>query len=75
MKNIYLIKDLSIVSGISIYTIKYYIKLGLIKECARSFGTNYRYFDDDAVETLKKIREYRRLNYPLKTIREKLKAA
>ena len=31
MKKIYLIKDLTRLSGHSIYTVKYYLNLGLIK--------------------------------------------
>ena len=59
-KNIYLIKDLSHLSGLSVYTIKYYLKLGLVKEIARSQETNFRYFDDSTVEELKKIIAFRR---------------
>ena len=59
MKKIYLIKDLSRLTGQSIYTIKYYAKLGLIKEVGRSPETNFRYFDDTTVERLRKIRQLR----------------
>jgi len=49
-RNVYLIKDLAQLSGYSIYTLKYYSKLGLIKEVGRSFGTNFRYFDDTTIK-------------------------
>ena len=69
-KNIYLIKDLSRLSGLSVYTIKYYLKLGLIKEIARSEGTNFRYFDDSTVEELKKIIGLRRDKVSLSKIKD-----
>ncbi len=72
-KNIYLIKDLSRLSGLSVYTIKYYLKLGLIKEIARSPETNFRYFDDSTVEELKKIIGFRREKVSLKKIEHILK--
>ena len=72
MKNIYLIKDLASISGQSIYTIKYYSKLGLIKEIGRSPQTNFRYFDDTTVERLKKIRQRRLENKSIKDIKKML---
>ena len=56
MKNIYLLKDLAIRTGLSIYTIKYYLNLGLIKEIGRSPDTNFRYFDDSTVKRLLAVR-------------------
>jgi len=70
--NIYLIKDLARLTGHSIYTLKYYLKIGLIKEKGRSLETRYRYFDDSTVETLKKIRCLRREKRPIKEIRDEL---
>ncbi|MDD3906282.1 MAG: MerR family transcriptional regulator [Candidatus Omnitrophica bacterium] len=72
-KNIYLIKDLSSLSGLSVYTIKYYLKLGLIKEISRSEGTNFRYFDDSTLEELKKIIELRHQKVSLKKIENIIK--
>ena len=69
-KNIYLIKDLSRLSGLSVYTIKYYLKLGLVKEIARSQETNFRYFDDSTVEELKKIIALRREKISLAKIKD-----
>ena len=54
--NVYLIKDLSRLSGQSIHTIKFYIKLGLIKEAGRSPETRFRYFDDSTLEALAAVR-------------------
>jgi len=67
---VYLLKDLSQLSGLSIDTIKYYLKIGLIKEVERSPGTNFRYFDDSTIQRLAQIREMRRSNTSLNKIKE-----
>jgi len=58
--NIYLLKDVARRSGLSVYTVKYYLKLGLIKEIGRSPETGFRYFDDSTVRRLEQIRSHRR---------------
>ncbi len=58
--NIYLLKDVARRSGLSVYTVKYYLKLGLIKEIGRSPETGFRYFDDSTVRRLEQIRAHRR---------------
>lgn len=73
MKNIYLLKDLSIRTGLSIYTIKYYLKLGLVKEIGRSPDTNFRYFNDTTVKKLLSIRELRKANKSIDTIKRKIR--
>jgi DNA-binding transcriptional MerR regulator len=70
--NIYLIKDLACSTGYSIYTIKYYLKLGLIKEVSRSPETRFRYFDDTTIEHLKKIRALRKKGRSIKEIKNEL---
>ncbi len=72
-KEVFLIKDLSILSGLSIYTIKYYLKLGLIKEIGRSPETNFRYFDNSTLEALNSIIQYRKNNISLGKIKDILK--
>ena len=72
ISNIYLIKDLARLTGYSIYTIKYYLKIGLIRETSRSPETRYRYFDDSTVEQLRKIRALRRENKSIQEIRLEL---
>ena len=67
--NLYLIKDVAHLSGLSIHTVKYYLKLGLIKEAGRSPETNFRYFDDSSVERLKEIRHYRKNKVSLNKIK------
>lgn len=64
-ENVYLIKDVARLSGMSIYTIKYYLKIGLIQESGRSPETNFRYFDDSTVARLGKIREMRKTGMSL----------
>ncbi len=66
--NIYLVKDLAQISGVSIDSIKYYYKLGLLKEIGRSPSTNFRYFGDSAVEALREIRRMRAQKLSLKEI-------
>ncbi len=70
MKKIYLIKDLARLSGHTIYTIKYYLNLGLIKEVGRSPETNFRYFDNTTLERLQKIRVLRKEHKSLAEIKE-----
>ena len=72
VRNIYLIKDLARISGHSIHTLKYYLKIGLIKEISRSPETRYRYFDDSTIEILKKIRQLRKTGHSIKVIKDEL---
>jgi DNA-binding transcriptional MerR regulator len=60
ISNVYLIKDLARLSGHSVYTLKFYLKLGLISESGRSPETRFRYFDDATLARLSKVREWRR---------------
>jgi DNA-binding transcriptional MerR regulator len=70
--NIYLIKDLARATGYSIYTLKFYLKIGLIKETSRSPETRYRYFDDSTIAALKEIRGLRKAGLSLKEIKDEL---
>ncbi len=70
--NIYLVKDLARLTGHSIHTIKFYLKIGLIKETSRSPETRYRYFDDSTIESLKRIRFLRKLGRSLRQIKDEL---
>lgn len=70
--NIYLIKDLARITGYSIHTLKYYLKINLIKEVSRSPETRYRYFDNSTIEVLRKIRNLRRMGRPIKSIKDEL---
>ena len=68
MNDVYLLKDLAKLSDFSVYTIKYYLKIGLIQEVSRSPETNFRYFDNRTLAQLKKIRQLRRERKSIKTI-------
>jgi DNA-binding transcriptional MerR regulator len=72
MKNIYLLKDLSELSGYSTHALKFYLRLGLLKEIGRSPSTNFRYFDDTSYAQLKKIRILQKKQLSLKEIQEHL---
>ena len=70
--SLYLIKDLARASGHSVYTIKFYLKIGLIKETGRSPETGYRFFDDTTVSRLERIRALRKQGVSLKRIADEL---
>lgn len=66
--NIYLLKDISHMSGFSTHTLNYYLKKGLISAIGLSPYTNFRYFDDTTLETLVRIRAWRKSGLSLKKI-------
>ena len=66
--NLYLVKDLARKTGLSIDTIKFYLKIKLILEVGRSPETNFRYFDDTTIDRLNKIIELRRGKRPIREI-------
>ena len=67
--NIYLIKDLARLSGHSIHTIKFYLKLDLIKESGRTPQARFRFFDDSTLDRLSQIRAWRKQNKSLADIK------
>lgn len=71
---LYMIKDVAKISGHSIHTIKFYLKLGLIRETGRSPETRFRYFDDTTVERLQQIRAWRKQDKGLGEIQRLLGA-
>ncbi len=72
--NIYMLKDLSRLSGQSIHTVKFYLKRGLIREIGRSPITRFRYFDDSTLERLQHIRLLRKQRKSLRDIEQLLGA-
>ena len=72
MYQLYVLKDIARMSGLSIYTVKFYLKLGLIREVGRSPETRIRYFDDSTVGRLGKIREWRKTGKALADIHQLL---
>ena len=75
ISNIYLIKDLSRMSGHSIHTLKFYLKLGLIIEVGRSPQTRFRYFDETTLDRLARIRTLRKQRKSLAEITRFLNTA
>ena len=68
MRPVFLIGDLASQTGLSIHTLNYYIRLGLIKEVARSRRSGYRLFNEETVKTLKKIIRLRQRQTPIREI-------
>lgn len=54
MQKIYMISDLASATGLSRYTLNFYLKLGLIEESGRT-ESNYRFFDQTVVDRLQRI--------------------
>jgi DNA-binding transcriptional MerR regulator len=70
--NLYLIKDLSRLSGHSVHTLKFYLKRGLITESGRTPQTRFRYFDDTTLSQLSRIRALRKQRKSLAEIQRLL---
>ena len=74
MNESYLIKDLARITGYSIHTLKFYLKIGLINEVFRGPGTNFRYFDETTVQKLKQIRQMRLDDKSIQEIKDYFKS-
>jgi DNA-binding transcriptional MerR regulator len=72
MQNIYLVKDLAKLSGHSTHAIKFYCRMGLIKEIGRSPSTNFRYFDDSSCKRLRRIEALKKKSLSLREIQRQL---
>lgn len=70
MDRLLLLKDVAQISGQSIHTVKYYLKIGLLKEAGRSSETRFRYFDEFSLQRLTRIRSLRKQNKSIKEIQE-----
>lgn len=70
--NVYLLKDLSRLSGHSVHTLKFYLKRRLISESGRSPETRFRYFDDSTLARLARIRSFRKEHKSLSEIQRLL---
>jgi DNA-binding transcriptional MerR regulator len=68
MVKIYMIGDVARHSQLSIDTLNYYLRIGLIDEIGRSERNNYRYFDDSTLERLEKIKQLRLQKISIKEI-------
>lgn len=63
------VNEVSKLTGVSIRTLQYYDKIGLL-EPTEYTESGYRLYDDTALETLQQILLFRELEFPLKEIRE-----
>lgn len=62
------VKEVSSLTGVSIRTLQYYDKIGLLAP-ADYTESGYRLYDDTALERLQQILLFRELEFPLKEIR------
>ena len=63
----YTVKEVSRLTGISVRTLQYYDKLGLLSPSART-SADYRLYGDAELERLQQILLFRELSFPLKDI-------
>lgn len=63
-----MINEVSRLTGVSIRTLQYYDRIGLLKATAYT-GAGYRLYDDAALEQLQQILLFRELEFPLKEIK------
>ncbi len=63
------VKDVSKLTGVSIRTLQYYDKIGLLKATAYT-EAGYRLYDGTALERLQQILLFRELEFPLKDIQQ-----
>ena len=63
------VNEVSKLTGVSIRTLQYYDKIGLLRP-AQYTDAGYRLYDDAALETLQQILLFRELEFPLKDIGE-----
>ncbi len=67
------VNEVSKLSGVSVRTLQYYDKIGLLKP-TRYTDAGYRLYDDTALEQLQQILLFRELEFPLKEIKRILTA-
>lgn len=63
------VKEVSRLTGVSIRTLQYYDKIGLLPP-TKYTESGYRLYDDKALEKLQQILLFRELEFPLKDIKE-----
>ncbi|WP_035157800.1 MerR family transcriptional regulator [Cohnella thermotolerans] len=69
-RNLYRIGELAQLAGISPRTIDYYTGIGLIHPVKRS-GGNYRLYDDETLERIRRIEQLKAQKFTLEEIKEK----
>ena len=63
-----LIKDFAELTGVTVRTLHYYDKIGLLKPSFTDKNNNYRFYDENSLERMQEILFYRELDFSLKTI-------
>lgn len=63
------VNEVSKLTGVSIRTLQYYDKIGLLHPTQKT-EAGYRLYDDEALETLQQILLFRELQFPLKDIKQ-----
>lgn len=63
------VSEVSKLTGVSIRTLQYYDKIGLLSPAGYT-QAGYRLHDDTALETLQQILLFRALEFPLKDIKK-----
>ncbi|MCC3376367.1 MerR family transcriptional regulator [Cohnella sp. REN36] len=72
-RNLYKIGELAKLSGISSRTIDYYTGIGLLSPVKRS-GGNYRLYDDETLDRIRRIELLKAQKFSLEEIREQFAA-
>ncbi|MEM6346084.1 MAG: MerR family transcriptional regulator [Bacteroidota bacterium] len=65
----YSVKELAVLSGVSIRTLHYYDKIGLLKPAARTEAA-YRYYEEEELLRLQQILFYKELDFSLQEIKD-----
>ena len=68
------VKEVSRLTGVSVRTLQYYDRIGLLHPAGYT-ESGYRLYDDAALETLQQILLFRELEFPLKQIGQIIHAA
>ncbi len=69
-KRVYLIKEVSRISGVSVRTLHHYDKIGLL--CPERYDNGYRYYSEEDISLLQTILFYKYLGFSLKQIKDLL---
>lgn len=62
--------EIAKLTGVSVRTVQYYDRIGLLKPVEINPQNGYRYYDENSVEKLNEILHYKGLDFPLKEIPE-----
>lgn len=63
------IKEVALLSGVSVRTLQYYDEIGLLRP-AKLTDAGYRLYDDESIATLQQILLFKELEFPLKDIKK-----